>query len=310
MWWFASKTILYIVSADLIYVVTCLLFVVTTERNKMFVVIQEIKLKKHNQNGAYKEYQVSSSTFHFNGISKTSYNYYPNYDEGRFERPHLEAYKISLHHSYRENGKIKKKQCVIGTIGYYILADDKCEIYDYLCTGMDKADSLFELADNYPLYDLIMEKLEPIKEMIQAEFQQSEEYKANKEHDELLKIYRKSKAEFAEKYQVEENEYDCCYNVFGELMNKDYLDKIIANYKYQEEYAKSSYHNYNSSNYNYSGYSGYHASQCSNYNDQEKQTLKQFYKELSKKFHPDLNPDTDTTRQMQLLNKLKGDWGL
>lgn len=28
------------------------------------------------------------------------------------------------------------------------------------------------------------------------------------------------------------------------------------------------------------------------------------------KFHPDVNPDNDTTKEMQLLNKLKESWGL
>lgn len=36
--------------------------------------------------------------------------------------------------------------------------------------------------------------------------------------------------------------------------------------------------------------------------------MKQFYRELSKKFHPDANPDTDTSQQMQLLNQLKNEW--
>ncbi len=31
---------------------------------------------------------------------------------------------------------------------------------------------------------------------------------------------------------------------------------------------------------------------------------------LSRKFHPDLNPDRDTTEAMKLVNRLKDDWGL
>ena len=38
--------------------------------------------------------------------------------------------------------------------------------------------------------------------------------------------------------------------------------------------------------------------------------LKQFYKVLSKKYHPDLNPGKDTTAEMQLLNRLKQGWGI
>lgn len=75
---------------------------------------------------------------------------------------------------------------------------------------------------------------------------------------------------------MDSDEYDRCYDVFGKLRNPEYLDKIKREYKQRKEY----------------------------------ETLKQFYRTLSKKFHPDANPDTDTSKQMQLLNKLKGKWGL
>lgn len=42
----------------------------------------------------------------------------------------------------------------------------------------------------------------------------------------------------------------------------------------------------------------------------EKETLKQFYRVLSKKFHPDENPDIDTSKQMTILNRLKDEWGV
>lgn len=75
---------------------------------------------------------------------------------------------------------------------------------------------------------------------------------------------------------MDSDEYDRCYDVFGKLRNPEYLDKIKREYKQRKEY----------------------------------ETLKQFYRTLSKKFHPDADPDTDTSKQMQLLNKLKGEWGL
>ena len=57
------------------------------------------------------------------GQTKTYYSYYPNYEAGKFERPHREAYKISVHVSRRENGKVKKRQYPIGTVGYYALIE-------------------------------------------------------------------------------------------------------------------------------------------------------------------------------------------
>ena len=55
---------------------------------------------------------------------------------------------------------------------------------------------------------------------------------------------------------------------------------------------------------------GYSGPLSSTYTDNERGILKQFYRSLSKLYHPDLNPDTDTTAQMQLLNKLKEQWGV
>lgn len=54
----------------------------------------------------------------------------------------------------------------------------------------------------------------------------------------------------------------------------------------------------------------YSAAPSSNYTDDETAMLKQFYKVLSKKYHPDLNPGRDTTAEMQLLNRLKQIWGI
>lgn len=42
--------------------------------------------------------------------------------------------------------------------------------------------------------------------------------------------------------------------------------------------------------------------------EKETDMLEEFYKKLSKIYHPDLNPGTDTTAQMQLLNRLKESW--
>lgn len=271
----------------------------------MFVVIQEIQLKKPNTYGAYREYEVTSTSFSISGNSITRYSYYPAYDKGRFERPHMEAYKISIHESRRENGAVKKKQCVIGTIGYYALAD-KFGLFDYMEKGLKRAAEVFD-SDFNTLYDLTAAKLNPLAEQIQQEFKKTEEYKAIYQREKVKKEYIKAKAAFAQKYHVTENEYDACYNIFGEVMNQAYLDEIIRNAK---EY--SSYYDNKSGNYNNGGYdySSYFKANCSNYTDDEKAILKKFYKALSVKFHPDMNPQADTTTEMQFLNKLKQEWSI
>lgn len=108
----------------------------------MYVVVQTIQRKKPNKGGEYREYEVSSMSIQLpDGIVKTHYSYYPRYEAGRFDRPHLEAYKISIHESRRESGKVVKKQCVAGTIGYYALAE--WGLFDYIDRGINHAVDVF-----------------------------------------------------------------------------------------------------------------------------------------------------------------------
>ncbi|NBI88472.1 hypothetical protein D3Z47_20730, partial [Lachnospiraceae bacterium] len=75
------------------------------------------------------------------------------------------------------------------------------------------------------------------------------------------------------------------------------------------EQSRSYYENFRS---NYGGYSGgsYCGTAASNYNEADKVMLKKFYRALSKAFHPDSNPDKDTSEEMKMLNRLKSDWGV
>lgn len=79
--------------------------------------------------------------------------------------------------------------------------------------------------------------------------------------------------------------------------------------KRSQEYWRGYYDNFRS-NHNSNENSSYAGIFSSNYTGEEKEILKQFYRTLSKKFHPDANPDMDTSKQMQLLNRLKSDWGV
>ena len=89
----------------------------------MYCVVQEIQLKKPTAGGECRKYEVQTTSITIGGQTKTYYSYYPNYEAGKFERPHREAYKISVHVSRRENGKVKKRQYPIGTVGYYALIE-------------------------------------------------------------------------------------------------------------------------------------------------------------------------------------------
>lgn len=99
------------------------------------------------------------------------------------------------------------------------------------------------------------------------------------------------KEAFCKRYSVGGTDYDRCYDVFGVLRNKEYLAEVKARKQAERERWRS-----------------YQESWRSTYSGEEKAVLKEFYRKLSKLYHPDLNPDKDTTAQMRVLNKLKEQW--
>ena len=270
----------------------------------MYCVIQQVMRKKPNPYGEYREIRAYQNQW---SIDNRPHTWSYEYAGGRFERPHLEAYKISIHSSYREGGTVKKRQYPICTMGYYDIAE--CSLYD-CAEGSIKATAEKLGIDPAELYDIIETKLEPLQERIEAEFRQSPEYIARQEHERIIADYLEASSKFCSRYDVEKADYDRCYDVFDVLRNKEYLEQIKKEHKARkaaEQEAYRSYQEYYRSTYSGSSYS---ASSVSTYSESETAILKQFYRSLSKTYHPDLNPGKDTTAEMQLLNKLKEVWGV
>ncbi|KAJ49737.1 hypothetical protein CTM_21558, partial [Clostridium tetanomorphum DSM 665] len=177
----------------------------------MYCVIQEIENKKYNECGAYKELKAHPMTWSIDGHTKTEYSY--QYTGERFKRPIKKAYKISIHKSYREDGKVKKKQWVICTMGYYELL----EFWPGDSISQSRLnEKLKEMnISEDELWDMVYKKLDPLIEKITNEFQKTEEYKTNKKHTEIIQRYIIDKADFEKTYG--EDTYDYCYDVFGTL---------------------------------------------------------------------------------------------
>ncbi|MFA9376196.1 MAG: hypothetical protein ACERKZ_05505 [Lachnotalea sp.] len=279
----------------------------------MFCVIQEIETKKPNKNGHSKELHSCFMSMSFNGEDMSHYWY--RFSDERFERPVKKAYKVSIHQSYREDGRVKKKQYSLCTVKYYDIAEEWFNVYDY-CNRKINAAACELGVEEELIYDLVEEKLNPLIESIQNEFRQTEEYITHEEHENVTTVYALNKTKFNSKYDLDgtSSKYDECYDVFGNLMNKDKLDKIKADYEVRKEYEEKSrgyqedfYSNYSK---NFSGSGSYFNNNQSNHDLEDKEMLKQFYRVLSKKFHPDSNPGKDTSEEMKLLNQLKSDWGL
>ncbi|MEH7464833.1 hypothetical protein V7166_23140 [Bacillus thuringiensis] len=265
----------------------------------MFCVIQEIETKKESISCTYEHLEVTETN---RGDGPTIYGYRTAGE--RFKRPIKKAYKISIHHSYREQGKVKKKQWIITTMGYY----DLLEYWPGDCISQTRLnEKLAEMGiTEGKLWDMVYVKLEPIINRIQAEYEQTEEYKAAQEQRELLNAYRNKKASFESKYG--QGSYDHCYDIYGVLRNREYEEQLQKEYEAREEYQGRSYEEYFNGNYNRTGSSSYQITFHSNYTEEEKKLFKKFYRVLAREFHPDINKDSG--KAMVLVNKLKEQWGL
>lgn len=274
----------------------------------MYCYIQELQMKRSNSIGCGKELYVTTSNWTMNGIPYTSYGYV--YSDEHFERPKKTAYKITLHDkSYRDKqGKVRKKQFHITTIKYYDFVDYSW----YDCLFPNKVNEIAEEMniDADIVWTEIENKLDALQNQIREEFEKTEEYQTKVKQDTILQEYRKKKQEFAEKYGVQEQEYDRCYDIFGVLRNEKYLRKIEQEFQTRKEYEErsSSYQRNYQSNYNYSSRnhrtSYFHSGLSS---EKEKEYYKKFYRTLAAKFHPDVSGDKEA---MQFLNQLKESWGI
>lgn len=271
----------------------------------MFCVIQQTMRKKPNPYGEYREIEAYQNEWRMTGDNRP-YTWAYRYTGGRFERGHLESYKISIHSSYREGGVVKKRQYAVCTMSYYDIVEWR--LYD--CADRRIQSTADKLGmDPAELYEIIETKLEPLRERLEAEFHQSPEYIAKQEHERVIADHLTAQNKFCSKYDVDKDEYNRCFDVFGVLRNKEYLEQIKAQHKAQKE-SERRYRKSWSSTYEQYTSGGYSVSSVSTYGESERAILKKFYRSLSKTYHPDLNPDKDTTEAMALLNKLKEQWGV
>lgn len=273
----------------------------------MFCVIQKVQNKRQNMYGEYKELAVTETKFSLPNVQNgVIYGY--SFTGGRFERPVLDAYKISIHHSYREGRKVKKKQWSICTMSHYDLVF--YSPYDFInSTKLQQQLNEMELTEE-ELFDMIYAKLDPIMKEIRAAYEQTEEYKTSQQHQAIVRTHLEAKAKFDKEYG--QGEYCHCYDVFGELRNPEYLEQLQAKKTANDDYARRSkeqeqkrfddYYNYSS------GGSSYRAASSSNYSEEEQALLKEIYRLASKKFHPDISKDDGS--KMKLLTGLKEKWGL
>lgn len=279
----------------------------------MYCVIQELKGKKPYSISFIRDIKVVTN----NTDGVTTYNY----ETIKEDLKCYTKYKITLHESYRESGKVKKRQYYIATIYASDLAYFGYEpIQDYM-TSKEFKNLMKETGKTEEqLEDIFYSKVGPLTDKLMNQLKQSDIYKKNEEYETTLRYYREKKRDFEEEYGYDT--YDQCYNIFGTLMNYDRLQELKA-IKREKEEQERSYQDYKNSNYyenwwnnfnekyfdengNFkSSGSSYQNEISSNYTDQEKKLLKEAFKLLAMKYHPDKNLDKDTTETMAAINNLK-----
>lgn len=138
----------------------------------MYCVIQKVPVKKVSC-GEAREIIVTEFNWTTNGVQHTRYGYCKG--GGYFERPNKVAYRISIHRSYRENGKVRKKQTAICTIGYYNIIDWGGWYHDYINGSLlkNKLDILGMSEEE--LDNMVCAKMNPIIDQIREEFRRTEE---------------------------------------------------------------------------------------------------------------------------------------
>ncbi|MDO5292115.1 MAG: hypothetical protein Q4F05_05125 [bacterium] len=260
--------------------------------------IEEFELDQVRSKGAPKKIIVDEFEWVSGGEHGKTYTHRMSAE--RFERTNKQAYRIIV---VEDNGK----ECPVATLTYYDFVDFNIEdcIGDRLIEQIAKEMNTTAEA----VWDVIKEKLENLRDKIRFEFGQTEEYLENKKNQQILEAYQKAKKKFSMELGVDQTKYDHIYNVFGELKDADYLNKVHEQIKEREKFSENSRRKHKEAWRNFSGSSDFFGSK-GNYSEEDKDMLSKFYKVLAKKFHPDANPGIDTSKEMQLLNEIKKDWGV
>ena len=268
----------------------------------MKCVIREKEQAKVYSVGEPKEIIVDKREWSKDGHQGFTYSYHMSKE--RFERENRRIFDVYIETECEDCAQEAVK---LGTMGYYDLADFGYED----CIG----ERILENAarelktDVASIQRVIDAPLKELERTIVEEYSKTEEAIAKKEHEEILQKYHKTKRDFSMQYGFNPIEYDRCYNVFGQLMDAEYLAHLkdilaerekMKNHskKYRKTESQKRFHQY------------LHESSSTEYSKDEQVMLSKFYKLLAKKYHPDANPGVDTSEEMTLLNKLKRQWNV
>lgn len=266
--------------------------------HEMQCLIEKFERPSVHSFGASKEIVVEEFEWSNHGETGKTYTY--RMSPERFERNNKTAYHIII----EDDEGIRH---TVSTMSYYDFVDYNIEdcIGDRLIEQLAKKMGI----PSEKIWSVIEDDLQDLQQKIRDEFSQTEEYQVSKKNQEIIATYERNKKRFCMELGVDAAKYDRCYNVFGELMDGEYLSKIHQTVEDRKKFSENSRRKHKEAWRNFSGSSDFFSSK-SNYCEEDKEMLSRFYKVLAKKFHPDANPGVDTSKEMQLLNQIKKDWGV
>lgn len=245
----------------------------------------------------------------------TTIRYGWEYSEDCFERENY-SYKIVVKESYREGGKVKQKQIVMGTYHWFDFIDHCICPDDWFCEKLSDAFLDKSGKEMDAIYDQIDKKIEDIQSIESKKWTSSREYKVHNRHLEMIRKYESKKVVFDELYG--NDIFEQVYDIHLKIMNQELYDRLpqIRAEKKKADEAKREQerreHEEQQKKWDdfYRQYSSgsYPIGSSSTYTDKEKEYLNKFYKVLAKKFHPDVLENDNEA--MQFLNKLKEQWGI
>ena len=273
----------------------------------MYVTIQKIY-------GKSKVYGYSKDvvTIKYNLDTTTRYKW--EYSEEKFERENY-SYKIVVKESYRENGKVKQKQVIMGTFHWFDFLDHYVYPDDWFYKKLEEIFPDKTQEQLNAVCDIIEEKVSDIETVESKLWTGSKEYKIHNKHLEMIRKYESKKVVFDELYG--KDIFEQVYDIHLKVMNQELYEQLpqIRAEKKKADEEKREYerkcHEEQQKKWDdfYKQYTSgsYSIGSSSNYTDKEKEYLKKFYKVLAMKFHPDVIEDNEP---MQFLNKLKENWGI
>ncbi len=148
------------------------------------------------------------------------------YSSEKFERENY-SYKIVVKESYRDGGKVKQKQVVMGTFHWFDFIDHPVYCSEYF------DDKLIETFPDKPdetekIYDEIDKKISDIQAVESKKWTDSKEYKVHNRHLEMIRKYESKKTAYDEIYGkgIFEQIYDIHLKVMNQSLYEELLESI------------------------------------------------------------------------------------